>query len=914
MSENIQRNRGRSKNYKFDRGGNPTEFGPFIGEVKNNVDNVRSGRLQVYIEQFGGDNPEDESLWRTVNYIPPFYGSILQNGTDKGTGTFVGNPQSYGMWFTPPDIGTQVICFFVAGDPNQGYYMGCIPDPGITHMIPAIGASKKFDTQNAEQKEYFKNAKQLPVTEINSENDEIDNNPQFFNQPKPVHSYLAGVMLQQGVINDTERGPITSNSQRESPSAVFGISTPGRPVFQGGDNDKQIKKTVENKDSKLESVKVVARRGGHSLVMDDGDLEGLDNLVRIRSSKGHQITMSDDGNFFYILHANGQTWVELGAEGTIDLFSTNSVNVRSQGEINLHADKNINMYAGESINIKSKTVRINSVESLDLASKTNISMYSESSIGVTASGSLGIKSQSGNWDGGSSLALKGGTINLNGPGAGSASIPKPALLEDIQLPDVAWVEGKGWEEEKGKLITIVSRAPTHEPYPYHNRGVEAKSTVTQFTASGGASGDSSGFVGTPSTASVIPPTPTTVATAGLTNLPVTQAVTPAQILKQTAATTGIGSLNVPQVTSLLSSAAAGVGQAANAFSALKGIGQYGFSPLQLEQLGLIKPGTIRKYLGNSNTLNAVLTSPTIWTGKDGVSNLGGILTNSQLQTRLQQGLMKDGLTALRKTGVLNGLETVPQLGSLLQSTAKYGPENVKLWAAGQANAFVQNQINKISKNAQVAIKVATSIVGAVFGGSSARGPIAIAGIVGTVNRLPVTNAIAGVIGDKKVPVPDYTVTSIDIRQQQREVRTEAFNKAIAEGKSEREAAALGAAAGNNWGEAELAKFGTGTGTAGSTTTAGTAGTTGRTNSLQEFQQTFGTQTAQSAGQSTFLGTGSGLPVSGAGSNADAALAQTRGTTNVNYADSQFQSQAQIDAEIAQEAKLAANKNALGRQV
>ena len=96
MSENIQRNRGRSKNYKFDRGGNPTEFGPFIGEVKNNVDNVRSGRLQVYIEQFGGDNPDDESLWRTVNYIPPFYGAVSQTGTNTGTGTFVGNPQSYG--------------------------------------------------------------------------------------------------------------------------------------------------------------------------------------------------------------------------------------------------------------------------------------------------------------------------------------------------------------------------------------------------------------------------------------------------------------------------------------------------------------------------------------------------------------------------------------------------------------------------------------------------------------------------------------------------------------------------------------------------------------------------------------------------------------------------------------------------
>ena len=908
MSENIQRNRGRSKNYKFDRGGNPTEFGPFIGEVKNNVDNVRSGRLQVYIEQFGGDNPDDESLWRTVNYIPPFYGAVSQTGTNKGTGTFVGNPQSYGMWFTPPDIDTQVICFFVAGDPNQGYYLGCVPDPGISHMIPAIGASKNFDPQNADQKEYFKNAKQLPVTEINSENNEIDNNPQFFNQKKPVHSYLAGVMLQQGVINDTERGPIASSSQRESPSAVFGISTPGRPVYQGGDDDKQIKKTVENKDSKLASVKVVARRGGHSLVMDDGDLEGKDNLVRIRSSKGHQITMSDDGNFFYILHANGQTWVELGAEGTIDLFSTNSVNVRSQGEINLHADKNINMYAGESINIKSKAVRINSVESLDLTSKTNISLYSENTIGVTATGILGIKSQSGSWDGGSSLALKGSIINLNGPGAGAGSITKPALLEDIELPDVAWVEGKGWEEEKGKLITIVSRAPTHEPYPYHNRGVEAKSTVTEFTASGGASGDSSGFVGTPSTATAIPVTPTTAATAQLSNLPVTDAVSPAQILKQTQAISGIGSLNVPQVTGLLSSAAAGVGQAAGAFSALKGIGQYGLSPLQLEQLGLIKPGTIGKYLGNSNALNAVLTSPTIWTGKDGVSNIGGILTNPELQTRLQQGLMKDGLTALRKTGVLNGLETVPQLGSLLQSAAKFGPDAVKSWALGQANALVLNQINKLSKNAQVAIKVANSIIGAVFGGSSARGPIAIAGVIATVNRLPVTTAVAGVIGDKKVPVPDYqNITRIDVTGIQQDAKVKAYLEARAQGKSEEQAQNISAAAGNLAGAEALSQAGQAAGlTTGATGNAPVPAARG----LGEFQQNFGTQTAQAPSQSTFLGGKSisvaNLPVSNTGSNADAALAQTRGI-NVNPNDSQFQSQAQIDAEIAKEAAFVANQ-------
>ena len=169
--------------------------------------------------------------------------------------------------------------------------------------------------------------------------------------------------------------------------------------------------------------------------------------------------------------------------------------------------------------------------------------------------------------------------------------------------------------------------------------------------------------------------------------------------------------------------------------------------------------------------------------------------------------MKDGLTALKKTGVLNGLETVPQLGSLLQSTAKFGPDAVKSWATGQANALVLNQINKISKNAQAAIKVANSIIGAVFGGSSARGPVAIAGVIGTVNRLPVNNAVVGVIGDKKVPVPDYqNITRIDVSGIQQEVKVKTYLDARAQGKSEEQAQNLAAAAGNLAGAEALEKI------------------------------------------------------------------------------------------------------------
>jgi hypothetical protein len=889
------------------------------------------GRLQVYIEQYGGSDPEDESLWRTVSYVPPFYGTVSQSGTDDGTGTYIGNPQSYGMWFTPPDINTQVICFFVEGDPDQGYYIGCVPEPGISHMIPAVGASKKFDLQNSEQKNYFSKATQLPVTEINDENEEISEAPRYYDQAKPVHSVVAGIMLQQGLINDTQRGPITSNSQRESPSRVYGISTPGRPVYQGGASEKDIKQKIQE-GAKSEDFKVTGRRGGHSIVMDDGDLEGKDNLVRIRTSKGHQITMSDDGEFFFIIHANGQTWVELGSEGTIDMFSTNSVNVRSQGEINLHADKNINMFAGESINIKSKNVRITSSEKIDLAATTKLTMGSKGDLGIVSDGALTLKSTSvGGWDGGQALSFRAGKIDLNG-GTGPGAVASPAEIADVELADTKFVEGTGWEVQEKTLTTIVSRAPTHEPYPYHNKGVDVKVSLSEGSGSGttttaATTGTTAAAGTTPTTAtntvansppSAVPAAPpSAAAVAKLNNLPVTQPVNVAQILKQSPATSAIGALKIPQVTSLMSSAAAAVGQPFNAISSSLGIGKFGLDPRQLESQGYLKPGTLSRFgLGvpgvNLGNFTQILASPTIWTGKNNIPNLNTLLTNPNVQNLIQQDLMSSGLQALQKKGILGKGETAQQLGAMLQTAVRFGPEAAAQWAIGQASGKVIGKINQLAKNAQQAIDKAT---GGIFGGggifSIVNLQVALAGVVNTVNRAPVDSALKGVIGDPKVPTPDYgNPISIDIRAEQQEVRTEAFNKAIAEGKTEREAARIGAAAGNDWGAAELAKFGTGTGTTSNTTTA--TGTTGRTNSLQEFQQTFGTQTAQSAGQSTFLGTGSGLPVSAAGSNADAALAQTRGTTNINYADSQFQSQAQLDAEVAQEAKLAANKDVLGR--
>jgi hypothetical protein len=476
MVDNIQRSRGRPDNYKLDRGGVPADGGPFLGLVMNNVDPTRSGSLWVYIETFGSGNIQDETKWIKVRYMPSFFGSTpLPNsaGTTDTVGTYPGNQNSYGMWFTPPDIGVTVMCVFVNGRKDQGFYIGVVPEEGLGHMVPGLAASSNFDTENKNQAAYSKGAGRLPVTEINVLNDKIFNNPKFYDQKKPVQSYIAGVLFQQGLLKDPERGTIGSSSQRESPSSVFGVSTPGRAVYQGGMKPDDIQQRVNAGDVRPNQAQVIGRVGGHSLVMDDGDIRGTNQMMRLRTTNGHQITMSDSGNFLYITHANGQTWIELGAAGTVDVFSTNSINLRSQGDINLHADRDINMYAGRTFKAKSeKTMQLESITDIVMDAQTNITLYSKATIGVKSDGTLTLNSAGGSWGAGSDLRLQAGGIDLNGPAADRVTTPNP--ITKTLLDDTSFSTSTGWIVKSQALTSIVSRAPTHEPYPYHNLGVDAK--------------------------------------------------------------------------------------------------------------------------------------------------------------------------------------------------------------------------------------------------------------------------------------------------------------------------------------------------------------------------------------------------------------------------------------------------------
>jgi hypothetical protein len=677
--------RGSTKASQPDAGGAVLRSVPLFGIVKDNIDPVRSGRLQVYISDLGGQNPNDSTSWVTVSYMTPFYGVTIPSGANTGFGEYTKNPNSYGMWNSQPDIGTTVICIFINGDPNYGFWIGCVPQAEALQMVPAIGGTDNI-VANAGEAKGLGGAVRLPVTNLNSNNAGIANSNRFLTDAKPVHSYVASILAQQGLIRDPIRGVIGSSAQRETPSRVgWGVSTPGRPIYEGGFTDETIADAATTQaQADLAGLKVIARRGGHTLVMDDGDILGRDQLVRIRSSLGHQILMSDDGQTLFIIHANGQSYIELGKEGTIDMYSTNSFNVRTQGDLNLHADNNININAGKALNISADTIAINSEKQTTHKVGTDFSLYASGTYTTKVDGKMSFASAADSSFYSDSITyFNGSKINLN---TGASSLvpqevkPLPVVAHTDTLNDAT----KGWLAAPGKLLSIVSRAPAHAPWSSANQGVDVK---VNNNASAALPAAPSSAVAATNASAGSPITPVTVAVAA--TVPPSAAISAA--LDKNTTGTMVGQISTLAATGPAAAAVKlGASAVETANGAVAAVGAMAQSPAQLEAAGVIKPGSatlVEKNIKDGMSITKALT-PNLFTGKDGAANLTSYVNNPVAQVATQVATFTQAQTALTQTGLITGKESGTAIAGLVMSAATAGIQNTVNLVSNAAGAVV----------------------------------------------------------------------------------------------------------------------------------------------------------------------------------------------------------------------------------
>ncbi len=487
--------------------------GPYLAEVTNHLDPTYMGCLEVALIKGVPSSTKLQGETYVVRYLSPFAGntSVRYEGTNSSD--FNDVQKSYGFWAVPPDIGNIVMVIFIDGDPNQGFWFGCVQDVFQNHMTPGIAASKQVAATKEQLDKY--GVEYLPVAEFHKKSrSNLDNhNPEKY--AKPIHPF-ADRLLQQGLLADTIRGVTSTSARREVPSAVFGISTPG-PL----DDSPGAKRGKIGYDGNTQAP--VSRLGGTTFVMDDGDINGQNELVRLRTRTGHQILLHNSADLIYISNSKGTAWIEMTSNGKIDIYAQDSVSIHTEADFNFRADRDINLEAGRNIHVRagknmetnitgynyltvdqdqkisirgSHDETIGGLTKISVANTFNLNV--ENDIKQTAGGSFNIGAESNinigtaatlNLGANGQLVASGAAIHLNGPAAAApASADTAEIPPDLPLFSLPnRKKSAGWSNKNFYASTpiksIMQRVPTHEPWPQHENinPAQFSSTATDVT-------------------------------------------------------------------------------------------------------------------------------------------------------------------------------------------------------------------------------------------------------------------------------------------------------------------------------------------------------------------------------------------------------------------------------------------------
>lgn len=361
--------------------------GVYVGIVDSNEDAIYTGRIKVRLPEMGSASAPYQCLLITpfggVTNTEGATGDPTQYGQDESSEG--GSPKSYGMWPQPPAVGTEVLVAFTSRQ-SFGYLLGSAIGVDRNHMMGGKASALNYTQQGTI----------LPVAE---------KNPYDTNDPdtKPADPATSQNLIDQGLENDYVRGHSQSSARRESPSRVFGITT----------------------------------SDGHVFTMDDGNTNGDSKNIRLRTKGGAQVLMDDTTGIVFITNHKGNAYIEMDANGKIDVYSQSDISYHCEGDFNLHAKGNINMQSDNEVQIKSIGSGGVKVE----ATAGDYDLYTAKDFKFQAGGNGNVLA-AGNYK------EQASRIDMNGPAPSSATkIIMNQLVENTNI-----------------LESAATRVPEHHPW------------------------------------------------------------------------------------------------------------------------------------------------------------------------------------------------------------------------------------------------------------------------------------------------------------------------------------------------------------------------------------------------------------------------------------------------------------------
>jgi hypothetical protein len=389
-----------------------------VGTVVDTNDPQQMGRVRVRVEAYGDTKFNDDSNLPWAAMCTPFGGMVHSDQFTRGveeSGT--AGPTAYGM-FNVPKVGATALVTCIDGDLMTRVVVGYMHIDQTVHSMPH--GRFLLDGQS-----------DAPAGPINSSEQQIQplyanwsqafaNRSSFEWKTRGADKSVGG--LSKAFKASSDDGSYVSNKPDEFEVSVT-ESDGNKFIRTNGYNRSRLTKSSGNKIILDPQVYCWVTPGFHAVSMDDS----IDNCrMRFRTSTGHQIILDDTNERIYISTNQGENWVEMDSDGSIDIYSGTKVSIHAVGDINLRSGQSIRLDADQG-------VHINSGSNVNLTATTDINTSASGTINTTSGGATTHNAQSFHINGGPDITMTADMIYSNGPEARSVT-PEPAYFAS-RIPD-----------------------------------------------------------------------------------------------------------------------------------------------------------------------------------------------------------------------------------------------------------------------------------------------------------------------------------------------------------------------------------------------------------------------------------------------------------------------------------------------
>lgn len=400
-----------------------------VGRVMDTNDPNQMGRIRVYIPCIDLDTSLVGDLPFAM-YCSPFGGHQHVQSRGPTTTAYTTGPVAYGF-FSIPKVGTDVVVAHLDGNPQYRIWFGALQGMYLAHTLPH-GRFTFNNPSNPGQLDGPLSSTESPIQ------------PQYDNLTQ-AYTRTTATATNDGATSTTPRvnfewrsrgidyqaaglGPSQQSSPTQQISDIaddrnFSFTEPDGKKFKNGNftqgySTSRVEPDVPYDPSLVDGGKnldpqtyCLTTPGFHAWSMDD---RPENCRIRLRTTAGHTFILDDTNERIYIATANGNNWVEMDQDGSIDVYSSRRVSIHAAMDVNIKTEGTFRVDAAKGVYINSGgDTRVTTTGELDVGTTGDINVQSQANVGVQSGGSINVKS-------GSVLNLSSsGNTNINAGGTGA---------------------------------------------------------------------------------------------------------------------------------------------------------------------------------------------------------------------------------------------------------------------------------------------------------------------------------------------------------------------------------------------------------------------------------------------------------------------------------------------------------------